>query len=128
MTCGINRKRRFDTAMTPHFIKEFYQTSQHTIALIMTPERRALQAWCADDETGRMVRMDALIMDIMNNDIPQISENAFHQFCDDCQINPSIPERSILLSFKLAAHSLAQKSNIVPSPTFIRQAALQPSF
>lgn len=128
MTCGINNYRRFDTAMTPHFIKEFYQTSQHTIALIMTPERRALQAWCADEETGKMERMDAMIMDIMNNDIQQISEAAFTRFCDDCTINASIPERSILLSFKLAAHSLAQKSNIVPAPGFIQQARMQPSF
>jgi hypothetical protein len=115
-------------AMTPHFIKEFYQTSQHTIALIMTPERRALQAWCADQETGRMQRMDTLIMDIMHSDIPPINEASFIQFCEDNTVNPAIPERSILLSFKLAAHSLAQKSNIVPAPGFIQQARMQPSF
>jgi hypothetical protein len=110
--------------MTQPFIKEFYQTSQHTIALVMTPERRALQAWCADGETGRMERMDAMIMDIMHNDIPQISEAAFNRFCADCTINPSIPERSILLSFKLAAHSLAQKTNTVPKASLL-QASLQ---
>lgn len=102
--------------MTAPILKEFYQTDRDIIALVMTAERRALQAWRADCDNGRMERMDALIMDVLNDDAELLGTAAFQKFCDDHAINPAIPERSIQLSYKLAASSMAKKSNTVPAP------------
>ncbi|WP_435640240.1 hypothetical protein [Micavibrio aeruginosavorus] len=101
--------------MTPH-IKEYYRIGTEHIILVMTPERRALQAWVADDEQNKLMRKDVRIIDIQHGDGEPLTQDMFDAFCTEHKIDSSIPDRSIALSFRLSSASTTT-INIVPTPS-----------
>ena len=106
-----------------HYIKEYYQRGGQPILLVMTLQRRALQAWHPDVETGKMERLDTLIMDVLHADAQAISQSDFENLCSARGIDPTVPEKGIQLSFKLSALNSSQKSNTVPVPAEFQPAA-----
>lgn len=99
----------------PKYITEHYLVNHQPIILVMTQQRRALQAWVANIDEGKMQRQDTLIMDVLQDDVERISPQHFDLLCRQNHINAVIPERSIELSFRLAATSENQKTNIIPA-------------
>ena len=82
--------------MTPH-IKEYYRIGTEHIILVMTPERRALQAWVADEEQNALLRKDVRIIDIQHGDGEPLTQDMFDAFCMEHKIDSSIPDRSMSL-------------------------------
>jgi hypothetical protein len=123
MNCGdfLMNSRKACT-MVP-YIKEYYQRGGQPILLVMTLQRRALQAWHPDIESGRMERLDTLIMDVLHADARAISKSDFESLCSARGIDPAVPEKGIQLSFKLSALNSSQKSNTVPVPAEYQPAA-----
>lgn len=101
--------------MAPH-IKEYYLRGDQPIMLVMTLQRRALQAWSPGLESGKMERHDALIMDVLHSNAHAISRSEFEALCSLRRVDPTVPERGIHLSFKLAKLSPDQKTNMIPAP------------
>jgi hypothetical protein len=110
--------------MAPH-LKEYYLRGNQPILLVMTLQRRALQAWSPGLESGKMERHDTLIMDVLHSNAHAISRAEFETLCELRQIDPSVPEKGIHLSFKLAQLSPEQKANIVPVPPEMQEVARQ---
>ncbi|MGZ9097450.1 MAG: hypothetical protein ACXW30_04050 [Micavibrio sp.] len=101
--------------MAPH-IKEYYLRGDQPILLVMTLQRRALQAWTPGLETGKMERHDTLIMDVLHSEARPISRDEFETLCNLRKVDPAVPEKGIQLSFKLAKLSPDQKANTIPAP------------
>lgn len=101
--------------MSP-YIKEYYLRGDQPILLVMTLHRRALQAWSPGLESGKMERHDTLIMDVLHSDAHAISRTEFEALCNLRKVDPSVPEKGIQLSFKLAKLSPDQKTNTIPAP------------
>ncbi len=100
----------------PKYLTEHYLINHQPIILVMTQQRRALQAWVANLDEGKMQRQDTLIMDVLQDDVERISPQHFDLLCRKNHIDAIIPERGIALSFRLAASSQNQQTNIIPSP------------
>lgn len=111
--------------MTPH-IKEYYRIGTEHIILVMTPERRALQAWVADDEQNKLQREDVRIIDIQHGDGEPLTQDMFDAFCTEHKIDSSIPDRSIALSFRLSSASTTT-INIVPTPSVYTRPVFHPA-
>ena len=111
--------------MTPH-IKEYYRIGTEHIILVMTPERRALQAWVADDEQNKLLRKDVRIIDIQHGDGEPLTQDMFDAFCTEHKIDSSIPDRSIALSFRLSSASTTT-INIVPTPSAYTRPVFHPA-
>ena len=96
---------------------EHYNLASRYVAVVMTPDRTALQAWKADKNSGSLVRDDTLILDVIDlKGTSFISEANFSGYCSKHGIRNKIPEKDIERTLRLAANVAFHAVNIIPLP------------